>query len=267
MHDERRGVSYGLVLLMVGMLVTIPAWASTQASDKKSRPPEPAPSTSSSNRVTQCDILAADPYDSKRRAPGVSRDDLKATQAVKACTLALQESPNDPVLEYQLARALEKSERYEEAIKYLTSAGEKQYPQAFCAFGEASLHADEMRYAVRLFERGAQLGAGHCQYAMGVMYQFGLSSGNVNLVRKDYTKARYWFEKAEKTGHPKAKKALVQLANQRVGDAMEAVEILLGGGGTGTSGSTQEDQGQIEFGKTQRDRGVPGYQGPLGAPQ
>ena len=108
-----------------------------------------------------------------------------------------------------------------------------------------------------------QLGAGHCQYLIGLMYQEGFSSRSETLITKDYTKARYWLEQAEKNGHPDAQQALTELANEVSVDTLGALMRMFGGSG-GASPSDAHDRAVHE--KTETDRamhgaGVPGYQG------
>jgi hypothetical protein len=57
-------------------------------------------------QVTDCDLKAADPYDPRRRAPGVWLSDIAAAEAEQACKDATAGRPDDARSIYQLARAV-----------------------------------------------------------------------------------------------------------------------------------------------------------------
>ncbi len=56
--------------------------------------------------VTQCDVLAADPYDPKRRAFGILLSDVDATKAELVCRAETVLHPEDGRALYQLARVI-----------------------------------------------------------------------------------------------------------------------------------------------------------------
>ena len=55
---------------------------------------------------TPCDLTAADPYDPKRRAPGVFLDQIDLSAAETECAARLAEAPGDVRAKYELARII-----------------------------------------------------------------------------------------------------------------------------------------------------------------
>jgi hypothetical protein len=107
-----------------------------------STPPIDAPlrwdPTAWSSNVTHCDRLAAHPSDPDKLTPGVSQADLLAAGAdlaIAACEAAVAADPNNPRLNYQLARTLGYSGRGNEAQAYRDKAVAGDYPQALFVVG------------------------------------------------------------------------------------------------------------------------------------
>ncbi len=55
---------------------------------------------------TKCDLLAADPYDPLRRAPGLTLDKVDTAAAEKECRAEHESHPDDGRTTYQLARVI-----------------------------------------------------------------------------------------------------------------------------------------------------------------
>jgi len=88
-----------------------------------------------SQSVTECDHLAAHERDPGSIAPGVSRQDMDKPAAIKACLEAVQQDPENPRLNYQLARAFGYSGRGAEAMPYRLKAVNADYPQSLFVIG------------------------------------------------------------------------------------------------------------------------------------
>lgn len=92
------------------------------------------------NGVRDCDRLAADPFDPKKRADGVdfssdefgsNEDDLiKFDRAIDACIAALENDPDDVTQLYQMARLFWYSAEWDLAQKYIKISSEKNYAAA-----------------------------------------------------------------------------------------------------------------------------------------
>ena len=113
--------------------------------------------------VTECDRLIAHPDDPDRVADGVSRKDADLPAAVEACEEAVAADPENPRLNYQLARALGYSGRGSEALPFRAKAVEGDYPQALFVVGFITLYGlnEQPRdpcKAASLIHRSAQAG-------------------------------------------------------------------------------------------------------------
>ncbi len=120
-------------------------------------------------RVTECDTLAAEPFDPGRITAGVSWGELDADSAIKACSQAIEAEPDSARLQYQYGRSLHKKDQYADAIKWYRKAVEQGYAAA--------------------------------QSNLGFLY------ANGNGVPRDYGEAEKWWRKAAEQGDVKAKKA------------------------------------------------------------
>ena len=61
--------------------------------------------------ITECDRLAAHPYDLRKITEGVDWDDLDADKAIPDCQEAVNNWPTEVRLQYRLARAFQKAGR------------------------------------------------------------------------------------------------------------------------------------------------------------
>lgn len=91
-----------------------------------------------SSVVTPCDQLAAHPSDPDKLTPGVTQPALLAAGAdlaIAACQAAVAVDPNNPRLNYQLARSLGYSRQGNEAQVFRDKAVAGDYPQALFVVG------------------------------------------------------------------------------------------------------------------------------------
>ena len=125
-----------------------------------------------SQEVTPCDLTAAHGRDPNSVAPGVSQDEMDFPRAIDACKAALATDPDNPRLQYQLARVYVYSGQGEKAEPHMEAATAAEYPQALFVDGYMhvvgihTLPRDVCR-AERLLRRAAQYGrlAGQIGYA------------------------------------------------------------------------------------------------------
>lgn len=91
-----------------------------------------------SREPTDCDRLAAHPSDPDRLTAGVSQSAMLAAgvdQAIAACRLAVTADPDNPRLNYQLARTLGYAGRGDEAAPFRDVAVAGDYPQGLFVVG------------------------------------------------------------------------------------------------------------------------------------
>jgi TPR repeat protein len=113
-----------------------------------------------SEAASRCDALAANPHDPRRVGEGVAYDSLKpyAEEAIKNCEVAAAQAPAELRFKYQLARALEQTNR-PKAMPLLQDLVARGYPAAFDNLGWIYLtDKKDIRQAVNLFERGVRAG-------------------------------------------------------------------------------------------------------------
>ncbi|BBU59458.1 hypothetical protein KU6B_57230 (plasmid) [Mameliella alba] len=142
---------------------------------------------------TECDRLAADPMDRQKIDSVAGFYDMyriDVSRAIPACELAVQRHPAEPRLNFQLARALDADDRYEDAMPYYQRA-------------QAAGHVGSMTM-------------------IGWLYQNGQG------VPKDYAEAERWFRKAREAGDVKAIEALAYRyrKGEGIGKDLEAAARL-----------------------------------------
>jgi len=85
--------------------------------------------------ITDCDLQIAHPSDPEKVADGVSRTDADLPAAIEACLAALESDPENPRLNYQLARAYGYSGLHAEGQPYRDAALAAGYPQSLFVVG------------------------------------------------------------------------------------------------------------------------------------
>jgi TPR repeat protein len=108
-----------------------------------------------SQPATECDTLAASPEDPQRNTQGVDFNKVNAKAAIPACKAAVEQSPDEARLHFQLGRAYSRAKKYEAAVEHYRKAAEAGYAIA--------------------------------QFNLGIMYYRGRG------VRRDYVLAYVWF--------------------------------------------------------------------------
>lgn len=88
-----------------------------------------------SQEVTECDRLAGHPDDPNKVVPGLGTRAMDLPAAIQACRADLANDPQNPRLQYQLARALTYNGRVGEALPIIEQAVSAGYPQAIFVTG------------------------------------------------------------------------------------------------------------------------------------
>jgi TPR repeat protein len=143
--------------LDVAVLLLLPVAA---LADGDFRPFDPS---KYSQTVTDCDRLAAHPDDPYHVAPGNERKDIDLPAAMAACEAAVKKDPDNPRLNYQLARVYGYSGMGEKAIPYRAAAVDADYPQSLFVVGYLHLlglnqQPQDTCRAAELIRRSAQQG-------------------------------------------------------------------------------------------------------------
>jgi hypothetical protein len=125
------------VLLVVSALAAAPAVQAAEPDSSAATAPELKPFDPShySQKVTECDRLAAHGDDPYKVAPGRERAEIDLPKALLACQAAVRLDPKNPRLNYLLGRVLGYSGRGSEALDYRATAVAADYPQALFVIG------------------------------------------------------------------------------------------------------------------------------------
>lgn len=90
--------------------------------------------------MTACDREVGHPSDPERVGPGVSSSQVDTERAMAACRADLRADPDNPRLQYQLARAIvyhadRHGTSYEEGMVYLAQSADAGHVQAMFVYG------------------------------------------------------------------------------------------------------------------------------------
>lgn len=129
-----------------------------------------------SREVTACDLATAHPADPNKVVPGVSQAEVNFPSAIAACEAAVAADPDNPRLQYQLARVYTYSGQTAKGWPHMEAAVAAEYPQALFVsgymqyLGRSDTSADVCR-AGRLLRRSAEYGrlaaqVGFARYAL-----------------------------------------------------------------------------------------------------
>jgi TPR repeat protein len=212
--------------------------------------------------VTACDVWASDPDDPDRVAPGIAWGLINIREAIRDCSIALAEDPDNPRLNYHLGRALSEANRYEDAVRFYTRSVELGYPIAHVSLGILyrngfGVEVDETRTA-ELWMTAAEQGVQLAQVGLAKLYEEGWGVeqsfpemlrlletleaqnyaraldhlGNVYrqpiFVEQDYDRARLLYERAALQGLSNATSNLARMYRDGLGvepDWERAVQI------------------------------------------
>jgi TPR repeat protein len=156
--------------------------------------------------VTPCDLFAADPDDPLRITPGIPGGLVNTRHAIRACAAAVAQDPDSPRLNFQLARALDIAERFEEALSFYRRADAAGYPKALFNIGfmhrtARGLPQDFAAGAEHYYEAALE-GVPVAREALAKMYEEGWG------VPQSYEQSFHWRELAAADGYAPAIDAL-----------------------------------------------------------
>ncbi len=80
--------------------------------------------------ITECDQVAADPLDRHKTVSGTLIENISIRKAIRACGYIVDEYPDIERFKYQLARAMARGGKTEQALKMLTELAENNYVAA-----------------------------------------------------------------------------------------------------------------------------------------
>lgn len=113
--------------------------------------------------ITECDRLASHPDDPERVADGVAQGDVDLEAARAACDAAVADDPDNPRLNYQLARVNGYAGRHEAGQPFRDAALGAGYPQSLFVVGYIRLtgwdgRGEDACYGGELIRRSALAG-------------------------------------------------------------------------------------------------------------
>ena len=169
------------------------------------------PVVAAESTATECDHLAAHPYDPANTAQGVAFNTIDPPLALMSCAAAYSEQPGVVRYKYQYGRALLAAKRPNEALIFIRSAANSGYAAAQSSlatmlYDEENLSADKIA-AIRLFYRAAAQGHAVAQLMVASFYLRG--EGSLG----DLSKAEKFARQAAAQGLPVARTALEMIVN------------------------------------------------------
>jgi TPR repeat protein len=158
---------------------------------------------------TECDRLAAAPFDPDlpKGFPGVLKGgEINPGAAIPACRRALETTPDDRRVRFQLGRALQSGKKFEEAKLEYEQAASTGSASAMNNLGVLYKNgwgvAKDYAQARAWLQKAADQGDADAQYKKG---ELSLIGGGV---AKDYAQAQAWFQKAADQGDATAQNNL-----------------------------------------------------------
>lgn len=148
--------------------------------------------------VTDCDRLAAMPFDHRAVASGVGHIDNP--RALNACKTAVQQYPNEPRFAFQLGRAIDSAGRKAEATTWFRKAAEAGYSSAQTALAYAYKDGYGVQKStdmmLRWMQKGAEGGDALAQFFMAGLFMKG------KVVPRDYEQSFMWALRSAEQGVP-----------------------------------------------------------------
>ena len=156
------------------------------------RPAAPPLPGSLESHTTSCDLVSADDQDPLRVAPAVRTGLVNTRLAIRSCAQDLARDPDNPRLLFQLGRALDIAERFDEALHFYEQAATKGYAAAmsnlaYMYLTERGVPRDYKRSAV--YYREAAL-RGNDRGRVGIARAYREGWG----VEQSFVHARSWLE-------------------------------------------------------------------------
>lgn len=161
--------------------------------------------------ATECDLLAAHPYDPAKKADGVAFGAIDPALALMSCGAAYSEQPGVVRFKYQYGRALLAAKRPHEALIFIRSAADSGYAAAQQSLAtllyEGEILSADKIAAIRLFHKAAAQGHAVAQLRVASFYLRGEGS------LPDLPKAERFARQAADQGLPAARTALEMIVS------------------------------------------------------
>lgn len=156
--------------------------------------------SSSAIVITACDYWASDPLDPKRLAPGVAWGLVNTRNAIRDCSVALANDPENPRLAFLLARSLDIAERFDGAHQFYLEAAQGGYGAAsrnlgFMYRNARGVPADD-ELAARFYLEAAEDGIVDARKALAKLYEEGWG------VDQSYDEMMRWLELSAEEDYP-----------------------------------------------------------------
>jgi tetratricopeptide (TPR) repeat protein len=179
--------------------------ASTPPAPQANTPPPPAEQRSARD---DCDRFVKKPtYPKSSDDEGVSQvNTTDGPRAIAACRRALEASPNDPHLMFQLGRGYQADKNYSEAMRQYRRAADLGHANATIEMGLLYYYglgvSKDFSESVRLWRKAADLGSHWGFHNLGYMYRTGQG------VPQDPKEAARLYRKAADLGNARSYNAL-----------------------------------------------------------
>jgi WD40 repeat protein len=181
----------------------------------------PQPPAAASDPGSVCDRLTGNPFDPRKRAPGVQFDRIDAENAILACQAATVVMPDEPRFQYQLGRALARTNNVAEAVKHYCAAAEAGYAAAQIDLADAYEKGlgvpEDGAAALALYRQAAEGGCVVAYSNIGRCYWDGIG------IPVERPEALRWFEHGAEAGDPFSHRRLAELyeSGERLGQDFE----------------------------------------------
>jgi TPR repeat protein len=185
------------------------------------QPPRPDAGQPRASARQDCDRLAGLPNDAELTAGehGVQLTAIDTSRAIAACRQALESSPDDGRLMFQLGRAYHADRNYTEAMRFYRQAADSGITGGFNNMGLMYMAGlgvpKDYSEAERLYRKAAEAGNTNATVNLGRLYVQGFG------VAKDYNEAVRLFRKASDSGNVAALGQLALMYQSGLGVAKD----------------------------------------------
>jgi len=175
----------------------------------------PAPTKRRAAPATECDRLAAHPStgSDSNDVTGIVFARIDAARAIPACERAIAQHPGELRFQYQLARSLQKAERFGEAVTFYKKVGAQGFALAQRSIGFMYANgngvAQDPVKAAKWLHQAAERCDIDAQFTLGMFYAKGQG------VEKNEAESLRWYRIAAAQDHADARDRLNGFANLR----------------------------------------------------
>ncbi len=174
--------------------------------------------------VRPCDLVAADDQDPLRVAPAIRTGLVNTRLAIRTCALDLAREPDSPRLLFQLGRALDIAERFDEARHFYEQAAAKGYGAAYSNLAYMYLTgrgvARDDRRSADDYRQAALLGNDRGRVGIARAYREGWG------VPQSFVHARSWLELSVSNYWPNAMDNLALYYREGLGVAPDPAKAF-----------------------------------------